>query len=279
LPVIWNLRNNYFAMRIITTWKFCLVICITLLSIACARSTSMLRGTDAEEYLAKNDHLIAPGYYTFGEVRNRQNNVLMVAVFNRDNGSEDDGNFKFLKRERSMGYRHSSNPYNAILLNSPDGERGSDPTSENLEEIRNNNLSPVIVLNSEGDEEAVVFRPGGEMVTAAEKDGDNIRIGIGQRTVAQGNIVYSIGLNNVIKTTEDSPDKRERKKENKIMSDIQIGDLVQWETGAKTRVGVVKEVSADGTSIINVPTTEGSMEEKIKTERLEVITSTIESDQ
>jgi len=121
----------------------------------------MLRGNAAKEYLAENDHLIAPGYYTFGEVRNRQNNILMVAVFNRDNGSEYDGNFKFLKREKSMGYRHSSNPYNVILLNSPDGERGSDPTSENLEEIRKSNLSPVIVLNSEGDEEAVVFRLGG----------------------------------------------------------------------------------------------------------------------
>jgi len=120
---------------------------------------------------------------------------------------------------------------------------------------------------------------GGENATATEKDGDNIRVEIGQRTVAQGDIAYYIGINNVIKTTEDSPVKRERKKEKEIMSDIQIGDLVQWETGDKTRVGVVKEVSADGTSIINVPTTEGSREEKIKTERLEVITSTIESDE
>jgi len=203
----------------------------------------------------------------------------MVAVFNRDNGSEYDGNFKFLKREKSMGYRHSSNPYNAILLNSPEGKRGSDPTSENLEEIRKSNLSPVIVLSSEGDEEAVIYRPAGERVTATQKEGDNIRLEIGQRTVAQGDIAYYIGLDNVIKTTKDSPDKRETKKEKTIMSDIQIGDLVQWETGDKTRVGVVKEVSTDGTSTINVPTTEGSREEKIKTERLEVITSTIESDE
>jgi hypothetical protein len=266
-------------MKRTINWKLSLVICTTLLSIGCARSTVMLRGNEAREYLAENDHLIAPGYYTFGEVRNRQSNILMVAVFNRDNGSEYDGNFKFLKREKSMGYRHSSNPYNVILLNSPEGKRGSDPTSEILEEIRKSNLSPVIVLNSEGDEEAVVFRPAGERVTATKKDGDNIRLEIGQRTLAQGDIAYYIGINNVIKTTEDPPVKRVRKKEKEIMSDIQIGDLVQWETGDKTRVGVVKEVSADGTSIINVPTTEGSREEKIKTERLEVITSTIESDQ
>lgn len=266
-------------MRKIINWKFSLVISITLLSIACARSTVLLRGSEAEEYLVEEDHLIAPGYYTFGEVRNRQSNILMVAVFNRDRGEKDDGNFKFLKREKSMGYRHSSNPYNAILLNSPDGERGSDPTSENLEEIRKSNLSPVIVLNSEGDEEAIVYRPAGERVTAFEKDGNKIRLEIGQRTVAQGDIAYYIGLDNVIKTTKDSPEKRERKKKKEIISEIKIGDLVQWETGAKTRVGVVKAIDIDGTAVINIPTTEGSREEKIKTERLEVITSTIESDQ
>jgi hypothetical protein len=259
--------------------KIILGIFIPILFLSCARSTVMLRGDDAEEYLAENDHLIAPGYYTFGAVRNRQSNILMVAVFNRDHGEEDDGNFKFLKREKSMGYRHSSNSYNVILLNSPDGERGSEPTSEDLEEIRNSNLLPVIVLNSEGEEEAAVYRPAGERVTASEKDGNNIRIEIGQRTVAQGDIAYSVGFENVLKTSKDSPKKREKKEEKVIMSEIKIGDLVQWETGAKTRVGVVKEVNMDGTAVINVPTTEGSREEKIKTERLEVITSTIESDQ
>ncbi len=266
-------------MRKNVIWKFSLAICTTLLSISCSRSTVMLRGNDAEEYLVENDHLIAPGYYTLGEVRNRQSDILMVAVFNRDRGEEDDGNFKFLKREKSMGYRHSSNSYNAILLNSPNGERGSDPISEDLEEIRKSNLLPVIVLNSKGEEEAVVYRPAGERVTAFERDGDNIRLEIGQRIVAQGDIVYSIGFKNIITTSKDSPKKRERKGEKEIMSEIKIGDLVQWETGDKTRVGVVKEVNMDGTAVINVPTTEGSREEKIKTERLEVITSTIESDE
>ena len=256
-----------------------LCVSISIISLSCARSTVMLRGDDATEYLVENDHLIAPGYYTYGAVRNRQSNILMVAVFNRDRGEEDNGNFKFLKREKSMGYRHSSNSYNAILLNSPNGERGSEPTSEDLKEIRKSNLLPVIVLDSAGEEEAVVYRPAGERVTASEKDGNNIRLEIGQRTLAQGDIAYSIGFDNVLTTSKDSPEKRERKKEKSIMSEIKIGDLVQWETGAKTRVGVVKEVNIDGTAVINVPTTDGSREEKIKTERLEVITSTIESDE
>ncbi len=266
-------------MKTTTAIKFSLVICMTVLLISCARSTVMLRGTDAEEYLVENDHLIAPGYYTYGAVRNRQNNILMVAVFNRDNGEEDDGNFKFLKREKSMGYRHSSNSYNVILLNSPDGKRGSEPTSENLEEIRKNNLAPTIVLNSRGEEAAVVYRPAGERVAASEREDGGVRLEIGHRTVAQGDIAYYIGFKNVMTTSKDSPAKRERKEEKDIMSEIKIGDLVQWETGAKTRVGVVKEVNTDGTAVINVPTTEGSREEKIKTERLEVITSTIESDE
>ena len=62
------------------------------------------------------------------------------------------------------------------------------------------------------------------------------------------------------------------------MSTIKIGDLVQWETGAKTRVGVVKSIDGSGIATINVPTTGGSREEKIKSERLQVITSTIESE-
>jgi len=260
-------------------WKLILSVFIPIAFLSCARSTVMLRGNEAEEYLAENDHLIAPGYYTLGEVRNRQSNILMVAVFNRDRGEEDEGNFKFLKREKSMGYRHSANSYNAILINSPDGERGGDPTGEDLEEIRKSNLMPVIVLNSEGEEAAVVYRPAGAMVKAFERDGNMIRLEIGQRIVAQGDIVYSVGFKNILTTSKDSPQKRERKEEKEIMSEINIGDLVQWETGDKTRVGVVKEVNMDGTSVINVPTTEGSREEKIKTERLEVITSTIESDQ
>lgn len=262
---------------------FCLVFLPVLLSLSCARSTVLLRGDDAEEYLAQNDHLIAPGQYTFGAARNRQNDVLMVAVFNRDRRGKDDGNFTFLRREKNMGYHTSSNPYNVILLNSPKGKRGAEPTNETLAEIRKNNLSPVIVLNAEGGEEAVVYKPARESMVAFLRDDNVIRLEIGERTQSQGDIAYYISFKDVLKPPRETPEgtskKRKQKKEKEIMSEIKVGDLVQWETGAKTRVGVVKAVNPDGTSIINVPTTEGSREEKIKTERLEVITSTIESDQ
>jgi len=69
--------------------KFCLIIIPAIITCACARSTALLRGDEAQKYLAQNDHLIAPGYYTFGAVRNRQADVIMVAVFNRDRGREE----------------------------------------------------------------------------------------------------------------------------------------------------------------------------------------------
>ena len=61
------------------------------------------------------------------------------------------------------------------------------------------------------------------------------------------------------------------------MSEVKVGDLVRWEAGDKIRVGVIKSIDEDGTCAINVPTTQGSRQEKIRTERLEVITSTVES--
>lgn len=258
--------------------KLGLAVCIAFLVVSCSRSTVMLRGSEAEAYISKNDHLIAPGYYAFGEVRNRQSNVLMLAVFNRDHGEKNDGNFLFLRREKSMGYRSSSNPYNSILLNSPNGKRGSDPTSENLAEILKNNLSPIIILDSKGIEQAVVYRPAGERVTAFQQDDHSLRLEIGERTVAQGDIAYYIGLDNVIKSPDDAPRRGKIMKEKETMSEIKIGDLVKWESGSKTRVGVVKEISQDGTAVINIPTTEGSRQEKIRISRLTVITSTVESD-
>ncbi|MFH1038902.1 MAG: hypothetical protein V1789_09590 [PVC group bacterium] len=259
-------------------WKLCAFILPVLFSLSCARSTALLRGDAAAEYLADNDHLIAPGYYTFGEVKNRQSGVLMVAVFNRDRGGKDDGNFEFARREKSMGYQSTSNPYNVILLNSPGGERGADPTDGNREEIRKNDLAPVIVLNADGEEEAVVFKPAGQSLAAFIRPNGLIRLEIGQREPNQGDIVYSLDIGQSFKSTKKAPPRREPKKEKEAMSEIKIGDLVQWATGNKTRVGVVKKVNKDGTSVINIPTTSGSREEKIKTERLKVITSTIESD-
>ena len=58
--------------------------------------------------------------------------------------------------------------------------------------------------------------------------------------------------------------------------EIKIGDLVQWESGDRSRVGVVKSVNPDGTCTVSRQTAAGSIEDKIRADRLEVITSTTE---
>ena len=58
------------------------------------------------------------------------------------------------------------------------------------------------------------------------------------------------------------------------MSDIKIGDLVVWEAGKQTHAGVVKQLNDDGTAIISRKTDSGQVEVNIRSERLEVITST-----
>jgi len=60
------------------------------------------------------------------------------------------------------------------------------------------------------------------------------------------------------------------------MAEIKVGDLVRWETGDRSRVGVVESIDPDGTATLKVQTASGSTEEKIKSDRLEVITSTTE---
>ncbi len=267
-------------MKRIIVWEFALGIFIALLSLSCARSTVLLRGDEAEEYLVDNNHLIAPGYYTYGEIKNRQSGVLTAAVFNRLRGGENDGKIEFVRRDLGGGYHATDTPYNVILLNAPGGERGTEPTNEDMERIRKNKLSPVVVLNDGGEEVAVVFKPAKQNLAVFIRKGGLIRLEIGQRETNQGDIVYSLDIGKAMKSTKKAPPRREPqpKEEKKIMSEIKTGDLVQWETGNKTRVGVVKEVREDGTSVINIPTTYGSREETIKTDRLKVITSTIESD-
>ena len=60
-----------------------------------------------------------------------------------------------------------------------------------------------------------------------------------------------------------------------IMSEIEPGDLVRWQSGEKERVGVVKSVNDDNTCTIDITTRAGRFEEKIRTSRLERITSTV----
>ncbi len=58
------------------------------------------------------------------------------------------------------------------------------------------------------------------------------------------------------------------------MADVKIGDLVVWEAGTQTHAGVVKKINADGTAAISRKTDSGQVEVTIRSERLEVITST-----
>ncbi len=59
------------------------------------------------------------------------------------------------------------------------------------------------------------------------------------------------------------------------MDGVSIGDLVKWQTTDKTKVGVVESVNEDGTCTISIQTKGGKRAERIRTERLEFITSTI----
>lgn len=59
------------------------------------------------------------------------------------------------------------------------------------------------------------------------------------------------------------------------MDEVKIGDLVQWEAGTRTRVGVVKKVNKDGTCAVSIQVAGTSRQEEIKTKRLTTITSTI----
>lgn len=59
---------------------------------------------------------------------------------------------------------------------------------------------------------------------------------------------------------------------------IRVGDLVQWEAGAKMRVGVVTSINPDSTCSMNVQTPAGTISMRIRSRRLERIVSTTEPD-
>ncbi len=254
------------------------LVIAALLALSCARSTVLLRGQEAEEYLAGETPLSDPGDYTLLVLRNRQTSVLMAAVFNRDRGDEHGGNFNVVRREKSMGYHSSDNPFTAIVLNSPSGKRGSAPEEEITEEIYRSRLTPTVVLDAGREEAAVVFQPAGERLAAFIRPEGTVRLELGARRRGEGDIRYSLELDKVFKSTTGDTPSGESRKEKMMMRDIKVGDLVQWDTGVRTRVGVVKKIEAGGTAVINVPTTAGSREEKIKAERLQLITSTVESE-
>ena len=67
-----------------------------------------------------------------------------------------------------------------------------------------------------------------------------------------------------------------RTRKEKDMSEVKVGDLVQWEAGDKVRVGVVKSVNQDGTCTLSVQGKAGSTEQTVRSERLTTIASTTE---
>lgn len=254
------------------------LLLLVLLVSGCARSTSLLRGSKAEEFLGDKLHLTQSDRYTCLLLKNRQASVLMAAIFNRDRGGEHSGNFDVVKREKSMGYHSSDNPFTAVILNSPSGKRGGEPDGEIIDEIIRSRLTPAVVFNADGEEEAVVYLPTGQRLAAFLRPDGEIRLELGFRTRGEGDIRYLLELTGrAPETTKTSSRmKIDSQKENNLMSEIRIGDLVQWDTETKTRVGVVKSIDSGGIATINVPTTGGSREEKIAVRRLKVITSTIE---
>ncbi len=254
------------------------LLIVPVLLAACARSTSILRGAGAEEYLAGEVRLVEPAGYTFLPLRNRQDPVLMAAVFNRDRGGEYGGNFEVVRREKSMGYHSSDNPFAAVVLDSPSGKRGAAPERDDLDEIRRSSLAPAVVLNAAGEEEAVVYLPAGQRLAAFLRPGGELRLELGFRGPGEGDIRYLLEFDGSLRSSSEPSPRRETKKEKTEMREIKVGDLVQWEAGSKVRVGVVKSVDQGGTAAVNVPTTGGSREEKIKVDRLQLITSTVESE-
>ncbi len=63
------------------------------------------------------------------------------------------------------------------------------------------------------------------------------------------------------------------------MTEIEVGDLVQWESGNKLKVGVVKEIGEDGACTVSIQAADGTREDKIKAERLTRLTSTIKPEE
>jgi hypothetical protein len=55
------------------------------------------------------------------------------------------------------------------------------------------------------------------------------------------------------------------------MAEIGVGDLVRWQAGQKTKVGVVRVVNSDGSCTVDLSTTAGRFEERIGAARLEQI--------
>jgi len=65
--------------------------------------------------------------------------------------------------------------------------------------------------------------------------------------------------------------------EEKEIKQVQVGDLVKWQTKERTKVGVVAAIEGDGACTIDITEKGARRTEKIRPQRLEVIISTIKA--
>lgn len=174
---------------------------LALLSFSCARSTVLLRNKEAREYLTEENLLLPPGNFTFEEIRDRQGGKLLVAIFNRDEGSETGGNFRWIVKDKNIRAKCLPETWNVVLLDTEDGGRGEKPLKEKLEEIGASKLRPVIILDAEERIRAVIYKPRSLGIKAFARPQGALRLELGRRTRERGNIIYSFELKKS-KTTE-----------------------------------------------------------------------------
>ncbi len=172
----------------------CFLALLAGLSLSCARSTTLLRGDEARRYLAAENRLLAPGDYTVLEITDHRVGNLAVAIFNRDRGGENAGNFQWLKREKIMGYQYLPETYNILLLNTPEGKRGGPPTEELIGRIAEAELIPVVIFNRDEEEEAVVYKRGVLALEPFLRPDSTLRLELGRRAGGSGNMDYTFEI-------------------------------------------------------------------------------------
>lgn len=178
-------------MRNKSVYLYILLLCSSL---SCARSTCLLRGDEAREHLAAENRLLAPGDYTVLEITDHRVGNLAVAIFNRNRGGENGGNFQWLKREKIMGYQYIPETFNILLLNTPEGKKGIPPTEELIGRIAEAKLIPVVIFNRDGEEEAVVYKRGALALEPFLRPDGALRLELGRRDSGSGNMDYTFEI-------------------------------------------------------------------------------------
>jgi hypothetical protein len=174
--------------------RFPLLLLYSFLSLSCARSTSLVRGDEAEALIKNQGPVAAPEKFTYAEIRDRREGKLVLALFNRDEGGEAGGNFRWIKKERNVTGKPLTETYNIVLLDSPGGERGDHPPEEKIKEVMESKLLPVVILDGRGDFRAIVYKWGSVNLKAFLRPEGTIRLEVGRRTRDRGNIDYSFQI-------------------------------------------------------------------------------------